>query len=88
LPNTKSAEKRVRQNERRRAANRGQRSAMRTQIKKARAAVESAGAGMAEVLVETQSTLDKAASRNLLHKNKAARLKSRLARDAAKAQAG
>ena len=80
MPNTSSAEKRVRQNETRRAKNRQKRAALRTQVKKARQSVSGKdGSGTKEVLLETQKALDIASGQGLLHKNKAARLKSRLA---------
>lgn len=77
MPNHKSAEKRVRQNEKRRAVNRGNRAQVRTQIKKLRAAIGS-GEGAVELLVPTISTIDKAVNKGILHKNTAARYKSRL----------
>ncbi len=79
MPNHKSAEKRMRQNERRRKINRGNRSRVRSAIKSFRSAL---GAGDAqqvkELLPATISTIDKAVQRGVLHKNAAARYKSRL----------
>jgi small subunit ribosomal protein S20 len=80
MPNHKSAKKRVRQNEKRRAINRSNRSSLRTQIKKLRTAL---GAGDAattapELLNPTVAAIDKAVNKGLLHKNTAARYKSRL----------
>jgi small subunit ribosomal protein S20 len=79
MPNHKSAEKRMRQNERRRKLNRGHRTRVRTSIKNLRVAV-SAGDGtkVKELLPETISTIDKAVQKGVLHKNAAARYKSRL----------
>ena len=83
MPNIKSAEKRMRQNIKRRAANRATRSAERTEIKKARVAIEEAAPeALKEQLVKTISTLDKCARKGLIHKNKAARQVSRLTRQA------
>jgi small subunit ribosomal protein S20 len=79
MPNHKSAEKRVRQNEKRREVNRSNRSRLRTAIKKFRAAI--AGGDQASVqalLPETISTIDKAVQKGVLHRNAAARHKSRL----------
>ena len=79
MPNHKSAEKRVRQNEKRREINRGNRSRLRTGIKKLRAAMESGEAGSAQTLLpETVSLIDKAVQKGALHRNAAARYKSRL----------
>ena len=79
MPNHKSAEKRMRQNERRRRLNRGHRTRVRTSIKNLRVAV-SAGDGpkVTELLPGTISTIDKAVQKGVLHKNAAARYKARL----------
>ncbi|HEX8146253.1 MAG TPA: 30S ribosomal protein S20 [Pyrinomonadaceae bacterium] len=79
MPNHKSAEKRVRQNEKRRDINRGNRGRLRTGIKKLRAAMESGDPGAAqELLPATVSLIDKAVQKGVLHRNAAARHKSRL----------
>jgi small subunit ribosomal protein S20 len=79
MPNHKSAEKRVRQNEKRREINRGNRGRLRTGVKKLRAALESGDAGAAqELLPTTVSLIDKAVQKGVLHRNAAARYKSRL----------
>jgi len=79
MPNHKSAEKRMRQSEARRKINRGNRSRVRSSIKNLRGAI---GAGDAkqvkELLPVTISTIDKAVQNGALHKNAAARYKSRL----------
>lgn len=80
MPNVKSAEKRMRTAEKRAARNRTQRSRLRTAVKKARQA-ESAEEVTAAYR-EAKSLLDRAARKNLVHPNKAARLKSRLAKQA------
>ncbi|MDQ3585225.1 MAG: 30S ribosomal protein S20 [Acidobacteriota bacterium] len=79
MPNHQSAEKRMRQNERRRLVNRGNRTRMRTQIKKLRAAL-SAGdtSALQTALAETVSVIDKSVQKGVLHRNAAARYKSRL----------
>ncbi|MBA3246761.1 MAG: 30S ribosomal protein S20 [Pyrinomonadaceae bacterium] len=79
MPNHQSAEKRMRQNERRRLVNRGNRTRMRTQIKKLRAAL-SAGdtSALQSALAETVSVIDKSVQKGVLHRNAAARYKSRL----------
>jgi small subunit ribosomal protein S20 len=79
MPNHKSAEKRVRQNEKRREINRSNRGKLRTSIKKLRSALTTGGAATAqELLPETISTIDKAVQKGVLHRNAAARYKSRL----------
>ena len=79
MPNHKSAEKRVRQNEKRRAINRGHRTKVRTYIKKLRAALDGGkGDDIQKVLPETISVIDKSVQKGVLHKNAAARYKARL----------
>jgi small subunit ribosomal protein S20 len=79
MANTKSAEKRIRQNEERRQRNRGKRSRMRTAVKKLRAAVAAGDAATAqELLPGTLQVIDKTAQKGVIHDNAAARYKSRL----------
>ena len=79
MPNHKSAEKRVRQNEKRRDINRSNRTALRTSIKKLRAALAGNDKEAAtQLLPETISKIDKAIQKGVLHRNAAARFKSRL----------
>lgn len=79
MPNHKSAEKRVRQNKNRNEINRSNRTRLRTAIKKLRSALTSSNAGTSkELLPETVSIIDKAVQKGILHKNAAARHKSRL----------
>ena len=81
MPNHKSAEKRVRQNEKRRDINRGHRSKLRTGVKKLRAALEGGDAGATQTLLpETISLIDKAVQKGALHKNTGARKKAKAAR--------
>jgi len=81
MPNTSSAKKALRQNHKRRLRNRPQRSALRTAVKKCREAAQSGDAAAAgEALRFAAKRLDQAAAKNLIHKNVAARTKSRLAR--------
>jgi small subunit ribosomal protein S20 len=77
MPNHKSAEKRVRQSEKRRVINRSNRTKVRTYIKKLRTALSS-GKDVEQVLPETISVIDKAVQKGVLHANAAARYKSRL----------
>ena len=79
MPNHKSAEKRVRQNERRRLVNRSNRSTLRTSLKKLRVALDGGSAAESKALLpETVSGIDKAVQKGILHRNAAARHKSRL----------
>jgi small subunit ribosomal protein S20 len=79
MPNIKSAIKRVKTNEAKNAQNTTAKSAMRTAVKKVEAAVSTNDAVAAkEALVTAASKLDKAAAKGLIHKNAAARKKSRL----------
>jgi small subunit ribosomal protein S20 len=79
MANHKSAEKRVRQNLKRNAINRSNRSKLRTQIKKLRSALSEADKGSStELLNPTVSLIDKAVNKGIIHKNTAARYKSRL----------
>ena len=85
MPNSPSAKKALRKSLKRRAVNRSNRSALRTDLKKARVSVESVGGettaeAAAEAVKAAMRHLDKSAGRGLIHKNKAARLKSRLAK--------
>ena len=79
MPNHKSAEKRVRQNERRNEVNRRNRSRLRTEIKKLRTAVSDKEAENSQTLLPTTvSMIDKMVAKGVLHRNAAARYKSRL----------
>lgn len=78
MPNIKSAEKRVRTSAQRRDRNRMQKSALKTSIKRFHKAVEVDTANADAVLQQTIKTIDKAAAKGIIHKNAAARRKSRL----------
>jgi small subunit ribosomal protein S20 len=84
LANTKSAEKRIRANARRAERNKAYRSRVKTMIKKAEELIFS-GQASEEAMRQAYSTLDKAAGKGIIHKNNAARRKSRLAAKLAKA---
>jgi small subunit ribosomal protein S20 len=77
LANTKSAEKRIRSNERKRLRNLSYRSRVKTMIRKAEQLIFS-GQSSEDAVREAISTLDKAAVKGIIHKNNAARRKSRL----------
>ena len=78
MANSQSAEKRIRQERKRREQNRGQRSRMKTAIKKVMSATDAQSAEAA--FRETSAILDRMATRRLIHPNRAARKKSQLAR--------
>jgi small subunit ribosomal protein S20 len=79
LPNTKSAAKQMRVQERRRLRNQSIRSATRTFVRKAeRAVVDGESSPTAEVVREAISAIDRAARKGVIHRNAAARRKSRL----------
>ena len=79
MANHKSAEKRMRQTDRRNEVNRRNRSRLRTQIKALRAAIEAGDQAQAKtVLAATVSLIDKSIQKGVLHQNAAARHKSRL----------
>ena len=76
-----SAQKRMRQGEKRRARNRKNVSQLKTQVKKLRAAIAEGNAEAAKKLLpETMGEIDKAAKKGVVHDNAAARYKSRLSR--------
>jgi len=79
MPNHKSSEKRVRQNEKRRVINKSNRTRLRTSLKKLRTALSDGDAGQINTALPTTiSTIDKAVQKGVLHRNAAARHKSRL----------
>jgi small subunit ribosomal protein S20 len=81
MPHTTSAAKRLRQTEKRRRRNRTWIKAVKKQTRTVAEALTGGDAAKAgPELVAAASKLDKAAAKGVIHKNKAARLKSKLAR--------
>jgi len=79
MANTAQAKKRARQAENSRIRNAGQRSNLRTFVKKVIAAINAGDKELAGKAYQAAvATIDKAVSKGLIHKNKAARGKSRL----------
>jgi small subunit ribosomal protein S20 len=78
LANIKSQIKRNKQNEKRRLRNRVYRGRARTFVAKARVAIENNTEDSKEAVLQAVSALDKAAGKGVIHKNNAARRKSRL----------
>jgi small subunit ribosomal protein S20 len=88
LANTKSAKKRMRQQEKRTARNRVYRSSARTYVKKVRRLIDEGSFEEAETVARTAySTLDKAAQKNIIHPRNAARRKGRIMAALAEARA-
>lgn len=79
MANTKQAKKRVRQAEKHRQHNASMRSMLRTYIKKVSAAIASGNHKNAVAsLQEAVPVIDRMADKGIIHKNKAARHKSRM----------
>jgi small subunit ribosomal protein S20 len=79
MANSAQARKRARQAVDRRALNMSQRSTLRTAIKKVRKAIEVGDKAAAQaVFLQSQSVIDSIADKGIVHKNTAARNKSRL----------
>lgn len=80
MPNTKSALKNLRKSEKRRLRNKAVKSTTKTYIKKFLKLLESGKVEEAQAfLSEVYKRVDMAVSKGVFHKNKAARIKSRLA---------
>ena len=80
MPNNAAAEKRMRQEQKRRLQNRSIKSVVKTQITKARQAIttDTSSADAQEAVRAAVSELDRAAKKGVIHPNNAARRKSRL----------
>jgi small subunit ribosomal protein S20 len=80
MANTKQAAKRAKKSTKQRAANASLRTTLRSAIKRVQKAIAAGDAKAAEAALRTeQSTIDSIADKRIIHKNKAARHKSRLA---------
>jgi small subunit ribosomal protein S20 len=78
MAHSKSALKRIRQNVKHAAENRPYRTRAARSVRVARAAIRSGAADAPELVREAQAALDRAARRHIIHRNSAARRKSRL----------
>ncbi|MDD3529277.1 MAG: 30S ribosomal protein S20 [Gallionellaceae bacterium] len=79
MANTAQARKRARQNDAQRERNMAQRSEYRTAVKKVRKAILAGDKSAAQAAFQvSMSTMDSIADKRIVHKNKAARQKSRL----------
>ncbi|MER2225692.1 MAG: 30S ribosomal protein S20 [Carnobacterium sp.] len=84
MPNIEAAIKRVRTSEKSAVQNNVQKSSMRTAIKKYVQSIEAGNENSEQLLKEAIKAIDMAASKGLIHKNKANRDKSRLTAKLAK----
>lgn len=81
MPNTKSAKSALKKSIVRRLRNRAQRTSLRSVLKKCREAAAGTDKEAAQAAFRLATKrIDQAAAKNLIHKNKAARLKSRLSK--------
>lgn len=84
MPNIKSAIKRVQLSKLQNAKNTAARSSLKTAIRRFEEALVNNKETAAQALQKASKALDKAAAKGIIHKNKAARKKSRLAKKLAK----
>ena len=82
MPNIKSAIKRVRTNDTKNAQNAHVRSTMRSSVRKAETALLNQDENAGDSVKAAIKQVEKAASKGLIHKNTAARKKSRLMKQA------
>ena len=85
MPQIKSAKKRVKVAAKKAVANKAENTALKTAIKKANVAIETNADNKEAVVKDAVKRIDKAAAKNILHKNTAARKKSSLASNLNKA---
>jgi small subunit ribosomal protein S20 len=86
MANLKSSKKDIKRSEKKRAINQSVRTSLKTYIKKTRVAAAGGDASAAQdAMAKAASALDKAVQRGIIHKNQAARRKSRIAKAAAAA---
>lgn len=82
MPHKRAAKRYLRKSNKLRMHNRALLSSLRTQVKKTRQAIAAKSEDLPQQLAAAASRLDRAAKTRLFHPNKAARLKSRIARAA------
>lgn len=78
MANTAAAQKDIRQTKKRTILNNTKRRAYKEAVKAARTAIEAGDAKAQELVLAANKMIDKAAKTNVLHPNRAGRLKSRL----------
>ena len=84
MPNIKSVVKDVKKSRENHLRNIGAKSQIKTLVKKTKSAIDAGADTVGALLKETSSNVDRAAKRGIIHKNAAARRKSRLAKKANK----
>jgi small subunit ribosomal protein S20 len=82
MANIKSSKKDLKRNARNRSRNQMTKSALKTYVKKVRQSLSGEEAVITKTVVTAVKQLDKAAQRGIIHKNQAARRKSRIAKAA------
>ncbi len=87
MPNIKSVKKDVKKSRENRLRNLAVKSSIKTYTKSAKTAILAGNENVASVVSTAVSVIDKAAEKGIIHKNAAARRKSRLMKKAAKAAA-
>lgn len=87
MPNIKSVMKDVKKSRERRLRNLAAKSKIKTFVKKSKTAIEAGDPNAAELVRQAVSVIDKAAEKGIIHKNAAARRKSRLMKKANKESA-
>lgn len=81
MPNIASAKKRMRQNELQRVRNRASRSRLRGSLRTLNEAIEAGDMDVVQARwLDTQAMLDRVAQNGVIHRNQAARTKSRMSR--------
>lgn len=80
MPNIKSSIKRVETAKTKTLRNTAKKSALKTSIKKCNEAIQTDSSSASSVLNNTVKAIDQAAAKHILHKNTAARKKSKLAK--------
>jgi len=86
VPNSKRGNKSARAAERKRLRNRSVRRSVKTHIVKAKSAIDAREESAYEKTMMTVSSIDKAVNKGVIHRNKGARVKSRLIRKLNKEQ--
>ena len=84
MPNIKSVMKDVKKSRENHLRNIAAKSEIKTSVKKSKAAIEASDPEVAKVVSHAVSIIDKAAEKGIIHKNAAARRKSRLMKRASK----
>ncbi|MEN6521815.1 MAG: 30S ribosomal protein S20 [Armatimonadota bacterium] len=87
MPNIKSVMKDVKKSRQNHLRNLATKSKIKTFVKKSKSMIDEGSSEVAQIVSQTVSIIDKAAEKGIIHKNAAARRKSRLMKKANKASA-